>query len=514
MKKWRILLVIAFLAMIGQTHPVGAEPLRAGPVTTGEALNVASNWVRLVLHQQGTWGGSPNAEVEGVQELRRGERLVGYVCRVNPQGFVVVSLYRGLAPVKAYSEISGLDPESEEGLADVIKGGMERVLIAAERLSGPLDALQAEEWEDTLEINYRQVWETLQVDAPTFQQRLGTNAVLSNYGGGDPPLLTTHWEQGDPYNQDCPAPPPGDDCTAAHCDVGCVATAGAQVMRHWAWPPSGIGSPYNDSYDWPNMPDTVTAVSPTAQINAIAELSHEVGVAAGMDYCGHPSGPCASGAYMVAWWTTDLMDALVNQFRYSSNVNYINRGDYGSAVDWFNEIKAQLNLNRPLPYRVEGHAIVADGWRERIVASSLVREYHMNYGWGDTGTCQDGCDTWYVLDGLHLGDAGTELVFINLYPAPSLGPVVAGPYIAPSFPYRYFDQDATGVLADFFAGQYLQSLPGVTVKCTGPVGGRITFHGSSGANTVLFTDGDTSRGIRIRSGQIRLLPNGGIKLYE
>ena len=58
-------------------------------------------------------------------------------------------------------------------------------------------------------------------------------------------------------------------------------------------------APYSDTYDWPNMIDdciwnqtlslwedhnhnplTVTQ----AQIDAVAELSHEIGVAVGMDY--------------------------------------------------------------------------------------------------------------------------------------------------------------------------------------------------------------------------------------
>ena len=52
-------------------------------------------------------------------------------------------------------------------------------------------------------------------------------------------LLTSHWSQGHPYNSTCPGPWALDDCTAVRCSVGCVATAGAQIMRYWNWPPSG-----------------------------------------------------------------------------------------------------------------------------------------------------------------------------------------------------------------------------------------------------------------------------------
>ena len=93
--------------------------------------------------------------------------------------------------------------------------------------------------------------------------------------------LTSHWHQDSPYNNDCPDL----GCTTTsngRSVVGCVATAGAQIMYYWAWPPYGEGSPYSDTYDWPNMRDSVTTSSPAAQQAAVAELSHEVGLAVGM----------------------------------------------------------------------------------------------------------------------------------------------------------------------------------------------------------------------------------------
>jgi hypothetical protein len=415
---------------------------------------------------------------------------------VLPQGFIVISLHKELAPVKAYSATCDLDPESEEGMADLIKGGMERVLDWTEQLVGPIESARAEDLDSILEINYRPVWEELEGNVKIFKDGLESSEVDMNYQGGDV-LLSSHWRQGDPYNRQCPSPPSGDDCTASHCSVGCVATAGAQVMRYWNWPPY-----MGDPYDWPNMPDILTTSSPQAQIDAVAELCHEVGVKAGADYCEGDSSPCATSACFSSCFGKDLLDAFEDHFRYSDAADDKDRDDY-TAVGWFNLIKKQLNLNRPVPYRVKGHAIVCDGWQEVYITGVFTRQYHMNYGWGLTGTCQDGCNAWYTLDALHLGGKDEEKMLVNIYPAQAVGGWCLGTYPREAFPYRYFDQDAAGHVAIFEAGQYLQFLPDITVTCALP-GGYTRFEGTSPYNTLLFTRGDRSTGVRIYNGAIKL----------
>ncbi len=135
----------------------------------------------------------------------------------------------------------------------------------------------------------------------------------------------------------------------------------------------------------------------------------------------------------------------------------------------------------------------------------------MNYGWAGSA------DNWYTLDSLYYPDpTGTlndEQMIESIYPAQALGPTLSGTYtLDSSFPYRYFDQDAIGNSATFASGQYLQFLRGTTVKCSANVSCRIRFDGSDGANTYLFTQGDTSRGIHIYNGWLRLGHNGGIVL--
>ena len=44
---------------------------------------------------------------------------------MKPTGYIVISLHKELSPIKFYSEVSDLEPESNEGMADLIKLVME-----------------------------------------------------------------------------------------------------------------------------------------------------------------------------------------------------------------------------------------------------------------------------------------------------------------------------------------------------------------------------------------------------
>ena len=417
----------------------------------------------------------------------------------------MVSLRKELAPVKFYSATSDLDYESEEGMADLIKDSMERILDSIEQKFGPIKLVQSHKLQSILEINYQELWDELGENVETFKAGLESGVIAMNYQQGIE-LLTSSWHQDDPYNQDCPAPPPGDDCTDPRCVVGCSATAGSQIMRHWAWPPYGV-SPYNDTYQWILMPDTIATTSPQNQIDAIAELCHEMGVAANMKYCS--GGGCQSSASLL-----DSMIALTNSFRYSPLASREERRLYSGTAEWFNTIKAQINLNRPVLYEIPGHAIVIDGWQE--IGSPTVQEVHVNYGWGG------GNDGWYTLDYDIPGtdpNWGWEKMIINTVPDVALGSSLSGTYsLNTSFPYRYFDQDTTGNSATFSAGQNIQFLPSSRVLCTSTTGGYIRFVGASPNNTRLFSIKGAAAtvrvaGARVYNGEIRFYKNGGVRFH-
>jgi len=520
MKKLGIMAMIAYLvvAYSGLTLPVQGEPLRDGIVTIDEALTVANNHIAWIIHNEGSWGGFDNADVAEIQEFKRGDKVLGYFCRVEPTGYIVVSLLKVLPPVKVYSTTDSIDPGYDEGMTDLIKMTMERMLGEIEIRTGSIESVQVQDVQDILETNYLADWRELGQDTVVFRQALSSGNVPMNYQGGDW-LLSTDWHQEPPFNDDCE----DHDCSWPQygyyndrAPVGCVATAAAQIMKYWAWPPFGEGSDegvdFSDQYDWVNMleeyvydagqnrfEDNAGNPCSQAQIDAVAELCYEVGAGADMWYT------CDwSWANLGDELGDDMTDAYKAFFRYNPNTDYEKRIMH-TDDGWWDIITTNLNLNRPIQYGwlelpEGGHSAVIDGWK--IEGSS--RKVHINYGWVGSAA-----DTWYDIDNI----SGVEVMIRKIKPAPSLGASLSGSYSPPSFPYRYFDQDATGDDVVFEAGHLLQFLPGVKVTCTSTSGGKIAFGGESTDNTLLFSRGDEWRGIRLYDGHIYLYQNGSIVLH-
>ncbi|MBC8489703.1 MAG: C10 family peptidase [Bacteroidetes bacterium] len=455
-----------------------------------ETSTVADNWIKLIIAETGSWGIHNTATPEPMVEFKRNERLLGYLYPVNPSGYILISLRKELAPVKAYSATGSLNPLSDEGMADLLKVCLERILDTIEQKLGTIEMVNTTDLEKMVEINYKPAWSNLLKSNPVIKTK-NKEKSKDNYEEGDI-LLSSDWHQSPPYNDDCPWM----DCPNSNgrAIVGCVATAGAQIMHYWNWPPYGSGAGYSDTYDWPNMPDAATTSSPQAEIDALAELNHEVGVAVGMSY-----GCSSSGAY-----TYNMVGVFENNYRYSTSCVVRNRPSY-SAATWFAMMQTQFNQNRPVQYRIPGHSIVGDGWQ--IIGSSL-KMYHMNYGWMGTGD-----DVWYILDALQGGNPSEEYMLEDIVPVQAMDNWVTGTYYTPSFPYRYFDKDALGSDANFGSGHFLQFLPEIILSGISPTL-PVRFNGSPSYNTRLFTAGDVSTGIRIYNGAIEMTNFGSIKLYE
>lgn len=478
----------------------------AQKVTKDEAFNVAQNWITLILQKEGDWGGFKSAGVKDIQEFKRGQQVIGYFCRVWPKGYIITSLRKELAPIKAYSDTDDLDPLLEKGMTDLIKGKMQRILNKLETSIGTIPMPPDEKGRNISEFDFRASWGVLGQEITAFEKVMSNIVIPPNYSGGGSPLLSSAWHQGDPYNLLCPPPPSESDCTEPRCPVGCTALAGAQVMRYWAWPPG---------YDWVNMPNRVETDSSDVQKTAVASLCRAVGAYIGAKYCIEVTDPevysCQTGAFFAGALGSDLLDAFKDNLKFSDSANDRAREDEG-AVDWFDRIKRNMNENRPLPYLITDHVIVCDGWKETPVGTSILRQYHMNYGWDSPDTA------WYTLDDLYLGDKDIEEMIVQLKPATSLGSrlpdhswLIPAPAILP----HYLDQDTEGLDVRFFPGNNIQFLAGVSIKGLSlVVGDSVRFEGSTHLYSIKGTEtGGIQAGIKINDGAIKLFNNGGIQMH-
>lgn len=504
MKRTRIYRLFAATAL---AVLILSAPGAARIVTRDEARNIAENYIALIVEATGGWGETTSASVGDIEELRRGERLLGYWCHIEPAGHIVVSLHDELAPVKASSETWDGDPSCEGDMFDVIKIKIEQEHDYIEARIGPVETAPPGSVADLCEIDYRDDRDLLSRDPEDFERSPMLTGALADYQEGGV-MLTASWNQTDPYNLFMPAT---SACTPAYdgrCAAGCVAIAAGQIMKYWDWPPFGVGTPYDDYYDWTLMPDQLTPSSPYQQIDETALFIVEIGQACNMNYC--KDGECGSSAQH-----EDMRTAFMVNFRFSGGTFILQRTAYSSEA-WFDMIRNNLNLNMPLQYGVPDHSIVCDGWR--IISD--IRQYHMNYGWGGwpggdpCWNTYTSSNVWFTLDALPCTEMAAEEVFANLKPAGSLGATLSGTYAPYSgFPYHYVNVDTGGESAVFQAGQLIQSLPGLRIRCTSVGGGAVKFYGSPALHTRLFTRGDTSKGVKIVSGCVALYGGGAARIY-
>lgn len=330
-------------------------------------------------------------------------------------GFVLVAGDDCVRPILGYSLTAPVSIPLPENMADWVRGYSEEIVRL--RSGGDVASQQVRtEWDAMLKGT---------TDTPMY------SVVVS-------PLLTTTWKQGSPYNTLCPH-----DSLNRDTKAGCVAIALAQVMKYWNHPAQGVGSySYSNAnngtvsanfgattYDWAHMPNSLTAASPTLNINAVATLVLHAGVASKMKYGYSSSGATTVSSNSLTTVTGER--ALRTYFRYDKSLHSVRRdvvGDSMMAV----LIEEELFARRPVIFSGRdtsgGHAFVCDG-------SNSAGLYHFNWGWGGY------CNGYYQIGALNPapgGDGGNATSHYNLQNKMIVGiqpdTVVSGTYTLTALP--------------------------------------------------------------------------------
>jgi hypothetical protein len=357
--------------------------LQAKEYSDQEVRAAVETWVR-----QMTAEARPDAVVENMEPYEVNGKTVAYVAHLQVGGFCICGANELLLPVYLYAP---------EGTYDESNPACQYVLWEAEtRLANLEKAL------DQGDPRLQQYQESLSLRAMFWKDLKAGRVPAGTNGAGtqaEPYMmelnLTSRWHQHPPYNNYCPM---GD---GGRCVVGCVATATAQIMRYWNWPPSGSGTKsytwdgddscdgpvvgggtlsatFSDPYDWNNMPDHCQSGCSETQKRALAELCYEVGVALRMDY-----GVCGSGAS-----SGNINNALIDRFRYD--------GDATGGSRNIDKMTKEIQWLRPIAFcgwnDYAGHCWVVFGYNK---ATDPNRQFKMHLGWG-------GYPAWYTCDNVPL----------------------------------------------------------------------------------------------------------------
>lgn len=338
------LLHIQFLLVL--LLALGYSPLQAKRITQWQAQQQAYSFWGMQMPQK--------AKAKSRTATTASPSDAYYVFNNDAGGFVIIAGDDAVTPVLGYTSTGTFDAENlPDGLKDLLKS-YERQIAA-------------------LGDNY-------------VANQTATRAAFT----GENLLNTAKWNQGNPFNK----------YTPNNYVTGCVATAGAIVMKHHGYPAKGIGSHtytwneqdltanFEHDYDWASMPDKYTSGNDEA-FNGVARLMSDLGVAVEMQYA-----KGGSGATMEA-----LVTALKKYFGYSKYARLLAIADLGAEV-WNDRLRAEIDADRPILYSAVnsnegGHSFVIDGYKDE--------SFSVNWGWGGY------CDGFYRIGALNPETGGKPL---------------------------------------------------------------------------------------------------------
>ena len=333
MKRRYVILVLSYLLAVGAAE--------ANPVTENQAREIAS---RFMATKSPTLKLSAGAPTLAATPVTRQAAFYVFNSAVADKGFVIVAGDDRLPAVLGYSDSGSFD-------ADAVPPAMQ-------------------EWLD----GYAAQVEAIAAGA-TPEVRTVLRLPIA-------PLLPVHWGQGAPYNVLLPHV---DGSSYAHAYVGCVATAMAQILGYWRYPPrptQTIPGYTSDEgtvqmtmpplepmdFDWENMhPAYYVNDSTSEACQAVANLMLYSTTAMKSNF-----GKTQTSAAFI-----DIPDVLMTYFGYKNTAHYINRASF-STQSWEDAIYDELWAGCPVAYTGSklsaGHAFVCDGYDGE-------GRFHINWGW-------------------------------------------------------------------------------------------------------------------------------------
>jgi hypothetical protein len=202
--------------------------LLRGASLTPEAVQAGvETWVRHV-----TADARPDAVIEKIEPCTVNGQTFAYVAQLAGGGFCLCGADDRLLPVYLYTPWGKYEPSNPNNQY-VLSEIRSRLTAFEQALQAKDPALQQYAAELSRRAAY---WKALlSGQTPATDKGPGPKDAANRLALP----LTSHWDQGSPYNDDCPNLTPGQDERTV---VGCVALAMAQIMYYWQWPAAGTGA--------------------------------------------------------------------------------------------------------------------------------------------------------------------------------------------------------------------------------------------------------------------------------
>lgn len=389
-----------------------AAMLQAAEIRPDQALTAVANWLRYTKQRPLATTLSRNSD--SVQSIRdeQGKALC-HVIALQDGGFVVTGADDAVVPIISFAAKGAFPSDWKHPLRAILQRDLPRRLARAEqRRANPATRQGVDK------TNYAAQWQMLL--APYQSTRGGIDlpddprvAPLLQSTWGQDFIYSGGWEKINVYNY----------YTPNNYATGCVATAGAQLMRFHEYPNSELpvealtkeckvdGVPqdltmFGGGYAWSDMPHVPDATITEAQQQAIGTLLHDVAVSVGMSFTVYASSASLS----------ILTERLRDTFHFASAKYFVCWDDGLSISDTThcqNMLLSNLDAGYPtglgLLGDMGGHGVVGDGYGYH----NGLLYVHLNMGWNGYA------NSWYNLP---LVDAGQfiftifdELLF-NVFP--------------------------------------------------------------------------------------------------
>ena len=322
---------------------LGYSPLQAKRITQWQAQQQAYSFWGKQMPQKA------KAKSRAATTASRSDAY--YVFNNDAGGFVIIAGDDAVTPVLGYTSTGSFDAENlPDGLKDLLKSYERQIAALGDKY---------------------------------VANQTATRAAFT----GEKLLKTAEWNQYAPFNK----------YTPNNYVTGCVATAGAIVMKHHGYPAKGTGSHsytwngktltanFEHDYDWASMPAKYDGTNDAA-FDGVARLMSDLGVAVEMQYAKN-----GSGAYI-----GNMISALQTYFGYSK-LTYLASIDDMEAEAWNAKLRGEIDANRPILYSASdasagGHSFIIDGYKNE--------SFSVNWGWGGY------CNGFYQIGALNPESAG------------------------------------------------------------------------------------------------------------